>query len=133
MRDLAWSDTLSVAIDEVDDDHRRLVDLFNVFAHAVSENEAPDYLEALLEELIACTVWHFKHEERLMLKHRYPGFAEHKEEHQELIEGVDEIRQNLLDAGMQATDEHIESLERWLVEHILTTDMKMGGFLTDTM
>jgi len=133
MRDLTWSDTLSVAIDEVDDDHRRLVDLFNVFSHAVAENEAPDYLEALLEELIACTAWHFKHEERLMLKHRYPGFNEHKEEHQELINGVDEIRQDLLSARMQATDEHMESLERWLVEHILTTDMKMGDFLADAM
>lgn len=133
MRNLAWSDTLSVAVDEIDDDHRRLVDLFNIFAHAVAESEDPGYLEALLEELIACTAWHFKHEERLMLKYAYEGFAEHKQEHQDLIDGVDEIRQELLGAEMRATDAHIEALERWLVEHILVTDMKLGDYLSETM
>lgn len=133
MRDLAWSETLSVAVDEIDEDHRRLVDLFNLFAHAVGEGEAPDYLEALLEELIACTAWHFKHEERLMLKYAYPGFEEHKQEHEELIEGVDEIRQKFPGAERRADEGDIEALERWLVEHILVTDMPLGDFLADRM
>lgn len=133
MRNLTWSDTLSVAVDEIDDDHRRLVNLYNLFAHAVADGEAPDYLEAVLEELISCTDWHFKHEERLMLKYGYKGFEEHKQEHCDLIEGVDEVRQKFLTAGKQATEEDIEFLERWLVEHILTTDMKMGDFLADVV
>jgi len=34
------------------------------------------YIEALLEELVSGTVWHFRHEERLMLKdHQVPGPA----------------------------------------------------------
>ena len=133
MRDLAWSENLSVAVDEIDDDHRRLVDKFNFFSHAVAEKEPPDYLEALLEELVAFTAWHFKHEERLMLRYGYDGFAEHKQEHQELIDGVDEIRQEILRSEMQATDQHIEALERWLVEHILVADMKLGDFLAEAM
>ena len=133
MRDLTWSETLSVAVEEIDEDHRRMVELFNFFAHAVAEKEAPDYLKALLEELVAYTAWHFKHEERLMLRYGYHGFVEHKQEHQELIDDVAEIRQELIRAEMQATDEHIEVLERWLVEHILVTDMKLGNFLTAAM
>ena len=133
MRDLTWSETLSVAVEEIDEDHRRMVELFNFFAHAVAEKEATDYLKALLEELVAYTAWHFKHEERLMLRYGYHGFVEHKQEHQELINEVAEIRQELLRAEMQATDEQIEVLERWLVEHILVTDMKLGNFLTAAM
>ena len=68
MKDLVWDDMLSVGIDEIDDDHRRLVDLYNILNHSVTEGAASDYVGAVLEELINCTVWHFSHEERLMLK-----------------------------------------------------------------
>ena len=133
MRELSWSDNLSVEVDEIDDDHRRLVDLYNQFAHAVAEGESPDYLEAMLEELISCTAWHFKHEERLMLKYEYPGFEDHKKEHTELIEGVDELRQKFLGAGKQASDEDVGYLESWLIEHILVTDMPLGAYIAETM
>ena len=80
MKDLIWDATLSVEVDEIDEDHRRLVDLFNTLNHSVSDGDAPDYVEAVLEELINCTVWHFSHEERLMLKFEYHVHIERAEE-----------------------------------------------------
>ena len=68
VKDLVWSDILSVGVDEIDDDHRKLVSLFNILGHSVTEGDAPEYVEAVLKELISCTAWHFNHEERLMLK-----------------------------------------------------------------
>jgi len=133
VKDLVWDHVLSVGVDEVDDDHRKLVDLFNMLNHSVTEGDAPDYLAAVLEELISCTVWHFSHEERLMLKHGYEGLAEHKEEHQELIKSAKELQQKILQAGNLVANEDIEFLERWLTEHILTTDMRMGSYLAMEM
>ena len=133
MRNVDWSETLSVGVDEVDEDHRKLVDLFNLFAQAVADDKDPNYLEALLEELIACTVWHFRHEERLMLKYNYQGFDEHKVDHQDLTEAVGVLKQKFLDRGKQVTEEDIEYLEQWLVEHILVTDMPMGSYLSEVM
>ena len=77
MKDIVWDKSLSIEIDEVDEDHRRLVDLYNLLAHAVAEAESADYIDALLEELISCTAWHFRHEERLMLKYEYDAFEDH--------------------------------------------------------
>ena len=133
MKDLVWDHILSVGIDEIDDDHRRLVNLFNILNHSVTEGDAPDYLEAVLEELINCTVWHFSHEERLMLKYGYEGIAEHKMEHQELIKSAKELQQKVLQAGNLVADEDIEFLEHWLTEHILTADMKLGSYLAQVM
>ncbi len=133
MKDLVWDYILSVGIDEIDDDHRRLVDLFNILNHSVTEGDAPDYLEAVLEELISCTVWHFSHEERLMLKYGYQGIAEHKMEHQELIKSAKELQQKVLQADNLVADEDIEFLEHWLTEHILTADMKLGSYLVEVM
>lgn len=129
MKDLTWSYVLSVDIDEIDEDHHKLIDLFNMLNHSVTEGADPRYLAAVLEELINCTVWHFSHEERLMLKSEYEGLAEHKAEHQQLISSVKELQQKIFQTGNRVPEEELEYLERWLTEHILTTDMKLGAYL----
>ena len=133
MKELVWEKILSVEVDEIDEDHRKLVNLFNILSHSVTEGDDPDYLEAVLEELINCTVWHFSHEERLMLKYGYEGIAEHKAEHQELIKSVKELQQKFLQTGKIIANEDIEFLECWLSEHILTTDMRLGSYLAQVM
>jgi hemerythrin len=133
VKDLIWDDTLSVQINEIDEDHRRLVDLFNILNHSVSEGEATDYIQAVLEELINCTVWHFSHEERLMLKYGYDGYGEHKTEHQELVESVKALQQKFLHEGKSVTNEDIEFLEHWLTGHIFAADMQLGAYLGEVM
>ncbi len=131
MKDIAWSDVLSVGNDEIDEDHHRLIELFNMLNHSVSEGEDPEYLAAILDELINCTIWHFSHEERLMIKYGYEGLAEHRAEHQELIESVKALKQKILQAGNQVPEEDLEDLEHWLTGHILATDMKLGSYLAE--
>jgi hemerythrin-like metal-binding protein len=133
VRDLVWGKILSVGVDEIDEDHRKLIHIFNILNHSVTAGESPEYLAATLEELINCTVWHFSHEERLMLKHRYEGMEEHKAEHKELIESAKELQLAILQADKRVVDEHIEFLERWLTEHILTTDLRLGSYLSQVM
>jgi hemerythrin len=133
MKDLVWDRTLSVDVPEIDEDHRRLVDLFNLLAHSVAEGDAKSYIEAVLEELISCTQWHFKHEERLMLKYGYEGILEHKSEHQELIECAKALRQRLLQESKGVSSEDVEFLEHWLTGHILGTDMDLGAYLCEEM
>lgn len=133
MRDLVWDRILSVGIDEIDEDHHRLVDLFNILNHSVTQGDTPTYLAAVLEELINCTVWHFSHEERLMLKYGYTGYAEHRAEHQDMIASARELQQQILTAGKLLASNDLEFLEHWLTEHILSTDMKLGSYLAETM
>ena len=133
MKDLVWDDTLSVQVEEIDEDHRRLVGLFNILSHAVAEGDATDYIEAVLEELISCTVWHFRHEERLMLKYGYTGLEEHKAEHADLIESAKALQQKFLQEGKTVSTEDIEFLEHWLTGHIFGADMQMGSYLGERM
>lgn len=130
MKDLAWSQILSVEVDEIDEDHRKLVNIFNILNHSVMEGDSAEYLAAVLEELINCTVWHFSHEERLMLKYGYEGTEEHKAEHRELVQSAKVLQQEILQAGKPVADEDIAFLERWLTEHILTADMRLGSYLS---
>jgi hemerythrin-like metal-binding protein len=130
VRDISWGRDLSVEVDEIDEDHRKLISIFNILNHAVTEGEPPEYLAAVLEELVNCTIWHFSHEERLMLKHGYEGLEEHKAIHRELIKSVRKLENRILRADETLTDEDIEFLEVWLTEHILTEDMRLGAYLS---
>ncbi len=133
MRDISWGKVLSVEVDEIDEDHRKLINIFKILNHAVTEGESPEYLAAVLEELVNCTVWHFSHEERLMLKHGYADREEHKAIHRELIKSVEKLQKRILQADETLTDEDIEFLEVWLTEHILTEDMRLGSYLSQVM
>ena len=133
MKNIVWDDSLSVDVDEIDDDHRKLVDLFNMLSDSLTEGDSADYIDAVLEELISCTVWHFRHEERLMLKYKYKQFEEHKTEHNELIDSVRELQKNFQLENKSLSNDDIEYLSGWLTEHILGHDMKLGFYLMNVM
>ncbi len=133
MKDLVLDHMLAIGIDEIDDDHGKLVNLLNILNHSVIEGASKDYVEAVLEELINCTVWHFSHEERLMLKYGYDAFEEHRAEHQDLIDSAKELQQKFIQTGKLDEKEDLEYLERWLTEHILVADIRLGSFLIEVM
>jgi hemerythrin len=133
MKTLTWDNTLSVEVPEIDEDHRRLVELYNILGQAVEQGESTEYIDAVTDELVACTIWHFRHEERLMLKHGYDGLAEHRDEHEELIASACELQKRLHDEGRSVGSDEITYLERWLMGHIYGADMKMGAYLGEVM
>lgn len=133
MQDKTWSELLSVDIDEIDGDHRKLLDIFNLLNHALADGESTEYIDAVLRELIDCTIWHFSHEERLMLKHGYDAIDEHKAMHGELIDSARALQTRILQPDESLSEEDIVFLERWLTEHILTDDKRLGAFLIQVM
>lgn len=130
MRELIWDEVLSVQNDEIDKDHRILVDLFNLLGRSVQSGESRAYIEAVLEELIRCAAWHFCHEERLMLKAGYEGLEDHREEHLDLMASVQALQEDVLRTG-KLEEETFEILEQWLTGHILVADMKFGEYLIE--
>ncbi len=133
MKDLVLDDTLTVGIEEIDDDHNKLVNLLNILNHSITEGAATDYIEAVLDELINCTVWHFSHEERLMLKYGYDGYEEHRTEHQDLINSARELKKKFIQMRQLDEKEDLAFLERWLTEHILVADTRLASYLIETM
>lgn len=133
MKDIVWGQVLSVDVDEIDEDHCKLFDIFNILNHSLVDGESPDYLAAVLKELINCTIWHFSHEERLMLKYGYAEIEEHKAMHQELIKGARELQHKVRQTDKSVSEEDVVFLERWLTEHILTDDRRLGDYLSQVM
>lgn len=68
-----------------------------------------------------------------MLKYRYKDIEEHKAQHRELIQSAKELQQEILQAEKPMVDEQIVFLERWLSEHILTADGRLGSYLSQVI
>lgn len=132
MKNITWDESLTVDVEEIDEDHQKLVALYNLLSHSVAEGDSTEYIDALLEEMISFTIWHFRHEERLMLLHKYRDIAAHKAEHSDLIDSARELQQKFHKKKM-LSEEDIDYLEDWLTGHILGHDMRLGFYLLKVM
>ncbi len=127
---ISWSDKLSVTIDSIDDQHKELVRMVNDLNAAMGDGRANDVMGKILKDLINYTVTHFQHEETLMTKHAYPGFAKHKKEHENLVEKVLALQGKFEAGEARMTIEVMMFLKNWLTAHIQGTDKELGVFLS---
>jgi hemerythrin len=128
-----WSKDLSVGIEEIDAQHRVLVDLLNEMHDAIQERRGSAVVNDVLAKLAEYTRIHFAVEESLMRIFHYPDYEAHKAEHEELIASAKALQQKLLHEGRMVVGEDLQFLEHWLTGHILGTDKDLGAYLCERM
>ena len=124
-----WSDTYSVNIGVIDMKHKNLVKIINDLHQAMVEGNGREQLGKILTSLISYTRAHFKTEEVFMESHRYPGWAKHKSEHDQLTKSVLDLQSKFQRNGVGLTVETLDFLKDWLIRHILGTDRQYAPFL----
>ena len=116
---IGWSDDFLLGIYSVDEQHKYLFELINSLKGCQK-----DELEYGLEQLFVYTQEHFCEEEKLMKLIKYPDYEQHRQLHQNLIAALTELSKSVLnDSSQQAEFESF--LSRWLVNHIMTEDVKI--------
>lgn len=126
---VVWKNDYSVGIEDIDDDHKKLIDLINRFQTAIYYNTGSTFEHRALDELVDYTKYHFSKEEDLLEKHAYPKFAEHKQEHSEMIEKVESYITEHRDDGHKSLAKISVFLRDWLIKHINGTDKQYSQFL----
>ncbi len=126
---LNWSPGLSVGIDFMDADHRKLIQLLSEFNDLVGPGEVQTATVEKLDELIDFTQQHFRLEERLMEESDYSEFEEHRQLHEALLREIGELRERLVSGRTETGPEIMDFLKDWLMRHILESDKHLGTFL----
>lgn len=126
-----WNDRLSVGVEIIDSDHKKLVAMVNELHDAVKAARGKEVLGKVLDGLVAYTKTHFGHEEAEMARTKYPQTAEHTKEHVSLTKQVLDV-QKKYQAGNTAvlSMEVMAFLRDWLLKHIQGSDKALGTFLT---
>lgn len=125
-----WNECFLTGLDEIDRQHRRLVELINQVGEIVTTPGAlrTRGLQPLLEELADYADTHFKAEEALMERH---GLCErfasaHAAHHQRFFHDLARLRSRLEDCAGGACRALLDFLVHWLAHHILGTDLYMA-------
>lgn len=124
-----WSDKFSVHVDEMDQQHKVLVNLINYFYEARQLNRDQEVLGKVLEELVKYAEMHFDSEEKLMKAFHYPEYTAHQAEHHSLLQKVLNMRERLRNGDKYILTDVAILMNDWLTEHLLTQDKKYGAFI----
>lgn len=127
----AWDPSLSVGNDELDDQHRKLLELVRkVLWLALIEDDASVRIKfvRIINEIVHLALNHFECEEKFLALNGFQGLEKHKTEHDKYLNMLAELlygaTQGNLDltamAGLVAED---------LYDHMLTFDMEYKEFM----
>jgi hemerythrin len=126
-----WSDDLSVNIAEIDAQHMRLVEMLNELYENMTNEHRTAVLGKVLTGMVEYAKTHFATEERYMTKYDFPGYAEHKAEHEDFLAKADDLLDRYANDPTLLSVETGRFLREWLDQHITGTDKLYGPFLND--
>lgn len=126
-----WSQELSVNIEEVDDQHKKLVGILNELHEAMSSGRGRETLQGILGGLAEYTVYHFGTEEDLFEAHDYPATALHKAQHADFVERVSGFKERFGKGDGSLSIDVLNFVADWLKEHIQGSDREFGAFVNE--
>lgn len=127
---LIWSSKYSVGVEALDRDHLVLISLLNQIDEAKRFRTDEATVGQIMGTFVENALGHFRREEKLMEKSRYPELSEHKKTHR----SIERQLKNLLAKHERALDPVVSEeitnfLCLWLDDHLLNVDMRYKGFL----
>lgn len=126
---IPWRDTFTVRVAKMDMHHKRLLEIGNAVLEHLRSDKRGGALIKSIEALADYTGYHFAEEEALLSVYAFPGFAEHKAAHGELLSQVLELANGIRAGTRPDVDEFRHLFEAWIIHHILDEDKAYGAFL----
>jgi hemerythrin len=127
---IKWNEFYSVNIEEIDSQHKKLINLINRMYDAMKAGRGGEALSAVLTELVDYTVYHFETEERLFIQYGYAEYEAHKIIHDDLTRRARELKDQLDRGNNLITMDVMLFLSNWLNVHILEVDKKYSPYLS---
>lgn len=129
MKLVEWRDEFKIGIEEVDFEHRELIELINeLYSETKKENSAMAVMDCL-EEIFAKISAHFALEEKVMRDLQYDQYEDHKEDHERLLDSIMDIMDDYADDPNLDEEQFADRLNDWFTQHFSTKDARMHKFL----
>jgi hemerythrin-like metal-binding protein len=124
-----WRKEFEVGVAAVDHEHRELIQLINRLHDSMLSPRSDVTVTQFLGEIYARINAHFALEERIMQDAGYDRFAEHKADHERLLEEIRDIMDDYEDRRRYDDDTLAARLEHWFTEHFKTHDARLHRYL----
>ena len=129
MDKIIWNNSFSVGVNELDDQHQKLIEMINNLIESESCTFDSEVISVTLGRMIEYTQYHFKTEEQYMIDHDFLGYSVHEDEHIHFLEQATNFCMNIQSGDKKVPSELLSFLKDWLANHILKLDMKYNPTL----
>lgn len=131
---ILWKSDYDTGVEEIDEQHRILVNTINEAGEKLSQDSSLETLENITRDLLSYALYHFETEEEMMQEHNYKGYSQeeydtHMKQHREFSAQVVAVRESIKSGNPIGKEELIGFLTDWLINHINKTDKKLAAFL----
>jgi hemerythrin-like metal-binding protein len=122
---IEWGEKYCIGIANIDYEHEKLVELINS-VYALVENRADKQLIVdSLGDIYGDISAHFALEEKMMRKHSYVHYKEHKADHQRLLKDIGDITERLEKSNELDEPLFKQKLADWFLLHFKTHDIRL--------
>jgi len=128
--EIAWNDSLSVGVPEMDDEHRQFISRINELNQAIIGCDDKAAVQHRMHRMLTQATEHFAHEEQLLEKFNYPQLADHSAKHAELTAEFARVMREFEETDISFVwalkGLHLKQM---LVDHLLKDDMLYRDFM----
>jgi hemerythrin len=117
-----WTDKMSVGVEEIDEQHKKLVGIINHLHDSLKTNSFKEELKIIFMELIDYTKYHFEAEEKIMEEAGYEDLEAHKKQHQKFVNKLLRMKDRCYMGKEEISVELSSFLSSWMLGHILRSD-----------
>jgi len=129
---ITWTRDCSVNVGIIDRQHKKLVGAINDLHAGLRDGKGAEVTPAVFDKLLKYINNHFATEEELMQDLDYPGYKEHKEEHQLCVKKVLWLKFQFEHGTPEGVPLELSLfLADWLHRHMLGMDMKYKKFFNN--
>jgi len=127
---VTWSNTYSMGVKIIDDQHKGLIDFVNDLFNHSTGNEAMErvYFTEVIQQAVQYIKDHFKTEEKLMQGTKFPGFPEHKKAHDEFTLTVVKSVKDFESGKRLVLEKFAYFLKDWVLTHIAVMDRQYADY-----
>lgn len=125
-----FSEKMIGGVAEIDGQHRGLIDIINELYEIALKRKGQRTLEEVFEALDVYAKSHFESEETLLAKHGYPRLADHKMQHDAMLQAISDYRKRPREGQefLVALD-LLHYLKQWLSQHMMGADREACAYL----
>jgi hemerythrin len=126
---IEWKDEYSVGVPDVDHEHQELIALINDLHDAMSRDNSDFTVMDFLGEIYAHVSAHFALEEKIMRERKYDQYAEHKADHEALLDELRDIMDDYEENAWFSDEEFAKAVEKWFSDHFRNRDARLHKHL----
>jgi hemerythrin len=131
MSHIVWDEKYSVNIEVIDEQHKKIIEVLGQLFDEMGKKKSREVLKAILDQMIWYAGEHFGTEEIFMKQYNFPGYEEHKKEHEAFKEKVVVFQKDFASGKEALSVNMLRFLTEWLDHHILDIDKQYGPFLNE--